>query len=117
MKSYEEQLSELGLFRLEKRKLRGDLNYLYRLVKGGCLFSQVTRDRMKEMASSCSKGEKNFFVERVVEHWNGLPSEVVESPRMELFKNLGIRCLRTWFQCEHGSAMLMTGPDDLKGLF
>ena len=85
--SYEERLSNLGLFSLEKRRLRGDLINVYKYLKCGTqgdtanLFSAVCGDRTRgkghkpEHRKFCTSMQRNFFAVRVTEHWNRLPRE------------------------------------------
>ena len=97
-KCYEERLEILGLFKLSKRRLRGDLIEAFKFIKG---INKVNYRKLFELSSvSRTRGHKwklaknkfltdtrkYFFTQRVVNTWNSLPEHVVEAETLEVFK-------------------------------
>ena len=89
----------LGLFSLEKRRLRGGWRAAFPYLKGGWmkegdrLLSGVCCDRPKGNCFKLKEGRfrlymrKNcVFTIRVLRHWNRLPREVVDAPLLDTFK-------------------------------
>ena len=77
---YEDRMRELGLFSLEKRRLRQDLIAAFQYLKGSYrkdgegLFIREYRDRMKDSAFKLKEGRfrlgirKKFFTVMVMRH-------------------------------------------------
>ena len=93
------RLNALGLFSLERRRLRGDLIEVYKIMKGidrvngGKLFPLLEMDRTRghglrvRGARYKTNVRGQFFTQRVVGMWNALPSKVVEAGTLGLFKS------------------------------
>jgi len=97
--SYEDRLERTGLISLEKRRVRGDLIEVFKIMKGYDRIdyrkffevSSVTKTRghSLKLAKKHSNGEqrKQFFSQRVINIWNGLPQYVVDAGSLNCFKN------------------------------
>ena len=89
--SYEERVEKLGLFSLERRRLRGDLIEVYKIMRGmdrvnsHKLFPRVEESitrghRFKVRGASFKRDVRGrFFTQRVVGVWKPLPGEIVGS--------------------------------------
>lgn len=92
--SLEEQLGILGLFSLEKKRLRGSLitacSFLRRKSEEGSAVPFFPVSSM--LSSKLCQGRfrlsirKHFFTESVVKHWNRLSREVINARRLSVFK-------------------------------
>ena len=93
----EERRKQLGLMKLEDRRLRGDLIEVFKILKGltridPAEFWEVRNSRngarlVKELAPNGRKQRQSFFSYRVIQKWNLLPIEVKTAPSLDSFKN------------------------------
>lgn len=106
--TYKERLKRLGLFSLERRRLRGDLIEVYKIIHGlsgddlKTLLPLRDGRELRGHAKMLKKSHvrldvrKAFFTNRVVNPWNSLPKDVVDAPSLRVFKE---RLDESWENC------------------
>ncbi|BHF70839.1 hypothetical protein SprV_0401389200 [Sparganum proliferum] len=105
---YETRFSNLGLFPLSYRQLRGDLIQTFRILRGHdcCLvpadfFELATTTNLRghplklRVTGAKLDIRKYFFSNRVIKAWNALPTDVVMSTSVEAFKRKLDQCTTT----------------------
>jgi len=99
-KSYPERLNILGLTTLEKRRTRGDLIEIYKIMTGKEGLDQQHFFQLAETGHSLRghrmklfkprsvlNCRRHSFGQRVIDDWNALPHDVVDSTSVNMFKN------------------------------
>ena len=95
---YPERLEALDLFSLETRRLRGQLIEVFKILRG---FDNVDYREMFQLSEGVTRnnGYKlelkrynrdlcgNYFTYSICNHWNALPSDIVNSNSVEQFKS------------------------------
>ena len=97
--TYTAKLAEVGLDTLEKRRLRNDMVEVYKLLANqdniGSSFFEYDENIMnlryhnRKLKGKPFKTEirRNAFSQRIVNTWNSLPKNVVNSLTLDSFKN------------------------------
>ena len=95
-KNAEERRMALGLMTLDRRRERGDLIEVFKILKGHtkidpAQFWEVREARngarlVKCRATNGRKQRQNFFSYRVIQRWNLLPVDVRKAPSLDAFK-------------------------------
>ena len=102
--TYEDKLKELGILSLVDRRSRADLIQVFKILKGiddadsstwftlvGQEPQRVTRNTSYHgnLVATRSKSDirLNFFTNRVVSRWNGLPTDVKDFRTLNIFKS------------------------------
>jgi ribonucleases P/MRP protein subunit RPP40 len=101
--TYEEKLAEIGILTLEERRLQYDLVQTFKIIRGfdkvdlttwftlvGDNPARITRDTSDPLniVRQVVRTEirRHFFSNRVIDHWNSLPSEIKLSSSVHSFK-------------------------------
>ena len=96
-KNYYERLCSLNMFSLHYRRLRGDLIELFKIQKG---LDKLEFRNMFKYNCNATRGHdfkllknqtrtrqrQSFFTQRVIDHWNSLPSEIIHSASLQTFR-------------------------------
>ena len=100
---YKDRLEKANIPSMRYRRERGDMVEVYKYVHGHynkpAPFSLENSDRTRGHSLKIKKNRvytnlrQNFFTYRIVDKWNNLPEEVVNSSTLNGFKN-GLD--RTW---------------------
>ncbi|KAK4828999.1 hypothetical protein QYF61_001755 [Mycteria americana] len=104
-------IMKLGLFSLEKRRLRRDLTNIYKYLIRGCKEDRAKLSSLVASDSTRGSGQKLkhrrfllnirkhlFFILRVTEQWHRLPKEVVVCLTLGIFRSCLDVVLGNWLE-------------------
>ncbi len=92
--TYDDRLKKLNMYTLHERRLRGDLIQLFKFITQGETrgLEFTTDNRTRSNGCKLFKSQfnkevrKHYFYNRVIDAWNELPANVVNSESVMSFK-------------------------------